>query len=137
MEEKEDWVFYKDIDWDCKNFNRFNVDTRDFHCGYNKQDENHKDIKTISLDKNKPKFFHTKDELTKLLDRLFEESGGAGEWRMIQLKSKDSRVLNWRMKYIRIHRIDVDTFIICNSNGDVLNKELLSNEICQEYLCHQ
>jgi len=137
MKEQDDWVFYKDIDFDCVDFNRFNVDTRDFYCGYSKSNNDHDDIKTLSLSKNQHKFFHTKEELIGLLDRLFEESGGVGKWRMLQLKSNDSRVLNWRMKYIRIFRIDTNVFVVCNGDNIALNKDVLSNKVDQEYLCHR
>ncbi len=78
MEPKDQWVFFRDIDWLCPKNNRFNVDTRDFHCGYFMDHANHSDWETI---KNYPHFFFTKDELVTLLERYFTESGGEAEWR--------------------------------------------------------
>jgi hypothetical protein len=34
MVEQDEWVFFRDIDWEDEKFNVFSVDTRDFHCGY-------------------------------------------------------------------------------------------------------
>lgn len=130
MEEQDEWVFYKYIDWNCPNFNRFNVDTRDFHCGYNLTDELHKDYGTIS---KYNKFFFTEDELKALLDRLFEESGGVVEWRMLSLKSIDERVLNWNIKYLRIWRTEKG-FIVCNSYHQAIPKEILSCDVNKEHL---
>ena len=48
MEQQKEWVFFQDIDWNCEKNNRFNVDTRDFHVGYNFNDKLHKDWSTIS-----------------------------------------------------------------------------------------
>jgi hypothetical protein len=130
MEEQDEWVFYKDIDWNDVNFNRFNVDTRDFHCGYNLTKEIHKDYSTIS---KYDKFFFTEDELKALLDRLFEESGGVKEWRMLSLKSIDERVLNWNIKYLRIWRTEKG-FVVCNSNHEAIPKHILSCEVNKEHL---
>ena len=47
MEEHNAWVFFKKIDWHDPKFNRFNVDTRDFHCGYTFNAETHTDIATL------------------------------------------------------------------------------------------
>ena len=72
MEQQNEWVFFQNIDWNCKKNNRFNVDTRDFHVGYNFNDELHKDWSTISKYNH---FFFTEIELKDLLNRLYEESG--------------------------------------------------------------
>jgi hypothetical protein len=130
MVEQNEWVFFKDIDWDDPNNNRFNIDTRDFHCGYHFSDEVHPDILTIS---KYPAFFFTKEEMLKQIERLYTESGGEGEWRMIDLESDDIRVRNWRLKYLRIFRTDKG-FIICNSDYKALNKNLLSCDIDKKYL---
>ena len=53
MKEKEEWVFFKEIEWNDPKFNRFSIDTRDFHCGYHWQDKNHNDwekLKNIQTD---------------------------------------------------------------------------------------
>jgi len=133
MEEKNEWVFFKNIDWNCQKNNRFNIDTRDFHCGYNFKDELHPDFLTISKYK---KFFFTEEELKSEIQRLYVESGGKGSWRMLTLNSNDGRVNNWAMKYIRIWRTEKG-FIICNSENKAIPKDILSCSVNQEYLCHQ
>jgi len=54
MKEKDEWVHYLEIEWDDKENNRFNVDTRDFHVGYRLEETRHKDIDII---KKYPDFF--------------------------------------------------------------------------------
>jgi hypothetical protein len=128
MVEQKEWVFYKDIDFMDGYFNQFNIDTRDFCSGYTKK--KHPDYDTL---KKYPHFFHSLDELKSLLDRYFEQSGGVGEWRMLDLDVKYPRVNNWKLKYIRIFRTDLG-FIICNSDYKALDKDILSNNVDLRYL---
>lgn len=127
MEPKDHWVFFKEIDWECPKNNKFNVDTRDFHCGYHWDDEGHPDISTL---KNYPHFFLTKDELITLLDRYYTESGGEAEWRFFSLENYR---MGWDLKYLRIFRTDMG-FIVCNSNNKALKKEVLDGKVYQELL---
>lgn len=129
MEPQDKWVFFKDIDWDCPKNNKFNVDTRDFHCGYYWDDEGHPDISTIN---KYPHFFWAKDELTTLLERYYEESGGEGEWRYFSLETYRD---GWYLKYLRIFRTDMG-FIICDSENKALKKDILNGKVYQELLHH-
>lgn len=133
MEQQNKWVFFQDIDWNCPNNNRFNIDTRDFHCGYHFSKELHVDFETLSKYK---KFFFSEEELKLEIERLYTESGGKGKWRMLTLNSNDSRVNNWSMKYLRIWRSEKG-FIICNSENKAIPKYILSCSVNQEYLHHQ
>ncbi len=133
MEEKNEWVFFKDIDFNCPKNNKFNIDTRDFHCGYYFSDELHPDFKTIE---KYSKFFYTESELKNEIERLYTESGGKGNWRMLDLISNDGRVKNWRLKYLRIWRTEKG-FIICNSDEKAIPKEILSCSVDKEYLSLQ
>jgi len=133
MKEQNEWVFFKDIDWNCPKNNRFNVDTRDFHCGYNFKKELHIDYPTVS---KYVKFFYSEEELKKEIERLYNESGGKGEWRMLELISNDGRVKNWNLKYLRIWRTEKG-FLVCNSDNKAIPKDILSCAVNQEYLCHQ
>ena len=130
MEPQNEWVFFQDIDWNCLKNNRFNIDTRDFHVGYNFKDELHKDWATISKYEH---FFFAETELKELLNRLYEDSGGKKEWRMMDLISNDNRVKNWSLKYLRIFRTEKG-FLVCNSDYQALSKSLLNSEVNQEYL---
>lgn len=47
MEEKDEWVFFREIDWNCPKNNSFSIDTRDFHCGYKWKDVPHNDFDTL------------------------------------------------------------------------------------------
>jgi hypothetical protein len=131
MEPKDEWVFFKEIDWDCPKNNRFNVDTRDFHCGYFWGDE-HGDINKL---KNKPEFFLTKEELVELLERYYIESGGDGEWRFFELDSREEKVKNWALKYIRIFRTELG-FIVCNSDERAIRKDILDSPVLSDNLNH-
>jgi hypothetical protein len=132
MKEKDEWVFFRDIDWDYPDNNRFNIDTRDFHCGYLFDSKPHDDYAKLST---KAEFFHTKEELVSLIERLYVESGGEGEWRMLDLVVNDDRLTNWNLKYLRIYRTDRG-FVVCNSKQKSLNKTLLDNPVDQRYLNH-
>jgi hypothetical protein len=131
MEPKDEWVFFKEIDWDCPKNNRFNVDTRDFHCGYFWGDE-HNDINKL---KDKPEFFLTKEELIELLERYYIESGGEGEWRFFELDSREEKLKNWALKYIRIFRTELG-FIVCNSDERAIRKDILDSPVLSDNLNH-
>jgi hypothetical protein len=123
MEEKDEWVFYKELDFNCPKNNRFNIDTRDFHAGYNFQTENHEDWELI---KKYPHFFHTLEQLKQLLDRYFVDSGGADkEWRFFQLTGYGE---NWNLKYLRIYRTDLG-FLICDNYHNALKSEILNQNV--------
>lgn len=129
MEPQNEWVFFRDIDWDCPKNNRFNVDTRDFHCGYFWDEKEHKDWSTI---KKYPHFFHTKEELITLLERYYVESGGKCEWRYFQLENHEK---NWSLKYLRIFRTELG-YVVCDSYNVALKKEILNHKVDYENLCN-
>lgn len=132
MEHQNEWVFFKDIEWNDPKFNQFNVDTRDFHVGYRKEDKYHPDWEII---KKYDKFFLTSEELVKEIERLYKESGGKGEWRMMDLDNKDGRVTGWGLKYLRIWRTDKG-FLVCNSYHKAIPKDVLKSPVNKKYLNH-
>jgi len=75
------------------------------------------------------RFFYTKDELVELIERLFIESGGEAEWRMLSVRNHE----NWNLKYLRIHRTELG-FLICDSDSRAVNKDDLKQPIIQKYL---
>lgn len=123
MEEKDEWVFFREIDWNCPNNNVFWIDTRDFCCGYDFRDIPHEDFDKL---KKYPHFFLTHEELVQLIERYFTESGGEQEWRFFNLEGID----NWNMKYIRIARTELG-YIVCNSNWTALRKDILDKKVEQ------
>ncbi len=148
MKDQDNWILFKDIDWNDENYNQFNVDTRDFHVGYCKRDLNaivdehdltwhEKSYKTIRWDKIRkyPRFFFSEEELKALIERLYTESGGKGEWRMLDLVSGDERVRNWNLKYLRIWRTDKG-FVICNNYNVAIPKPILEVKVDLEHLAH-
>ena len=126
MEEKNEWVFFEEIDWDCPNNNQFNVDTRDFHVGY-KWSEPHKDFNTL---KKYPHFFLSLTELKDLLKHYYDESGGSKDWRYFSLVDYDN---GWSLKYLRIYRTEIG-FVVCNSDKVAIKKSILYSKINQEML---
>lgn len=132
MIEQNEWVFFQDIDWNDPSFNQFNVDTRDFHTGYRWVDVAHKDWNTIS---KYPDFFFKEDEIKSLIERLYNESGGEGKWRMLDLNTKDHRVNNWNLKYLRIYRTEKG-FLICNKQEEAVPKRVFSAPVNIKYLNH-
>lgn len=127
MEEKEEWIPYQEIDWDCEKNNRFWIDTRDFHAGYRWDDEPHPDSSTLEKYDD---FFYTKEEMLKILDRLYTESGGKCEWRYLSLKGG---IENWNLKYIRIQRTPRG-FIICDSEWRALRHRVFEAEVNTDLL---
>lgn len=125
MEDSLDWIFYQDIDFDDIKYNKFNIDTRDFHCSYKFISDVRDDFDVL---KKYPDFFHTTQEVKELLNRYYIESGGQKKWRFFNLVG----VNNWCMKYIRIRRTELG-FIICNSDDIALRKSLLSNNVEVDY----
>ena len=130
MEDKDEWIPYKELDLEDEKFNVFSIDTRDFHAGYRFEKKSHPDYGII---KKYPHFFHTKDEIVALLDRYFIESGGKGEWRYFDLDINVSAVNNWNVKYLRIWRTDKG-FVVCNSNNVAIRKDILAYPVRQEHL---
>lgn len=125
-----DWIQFSEIDLDDETFDRFNIDTRDFHCSQQWLNSPHPDWKTISKYDH---FFYTKEEVIENIKRLYEESGGEGKWRCLYLMSHDVKVLNWNLKYIRIWRTEKG-FMICNSENQAISKEALSCPVDKEVL---
>jgi hypothetical protein len=131
-----DWKHYTEIDFSDKNYYKFNIDTRDFHCGCQTLEDIDEPLKVFeALKKNPNKFVLSKDELLLTIDRLYNESGGKGRWRYLMLDSPCTRNGNWRLKYLRIVRFE-DGFIICNSDNYALSKEVLSCKVNQDHLCY-
>lgn len=130
MEAKDEWVFFREIDWNDPKNNKLHIDTRDFHCGYFYKEEKHPDWKTI---KKYNHFFFTEEELKKVIERLYIESGGKGGWRFLVLKSHDRKVLDWNLKYIRIWRTEKG-FLICNRKNQAISEKVLRSEVDKEHL---
>lgn len=127
MIEQDQWVFFREIDWECPNNNRFNIDTRDFHSGYFWSDTPHQDWSTIQ---KYDRFFFTRDELVETLERLFIDSGGEAEWRFLSL---DTYPKGWKLKYLRIYRTD-QGFVICDDEHKALRKEIFEGKIREHLL---
>lgn len=126
MEEQREWIPFQEIDWADPKNNTFWIDTRDFHAGYGWRDEPHSDFDTL---KKYPRFFWTKEDLVKLLERYFTEAGGKAKWRYFTLEG----INNWRLKYIRIARTELG-FIICDENWEALGKGVLEANVAIEQL---
>ena len=136
------WKYYEDVDFSDKTIARYNIDTRDFYCSVQTKEQMEvKDSLIEKLDTTKidkypvTKFYHTEQEVKDLIERFWRESGGDGEWRMLSLKSHNKQVKNWRLKYIRITRMEKG-FLVCNDENYILSKSVLSSPVEQKYLNH-
>lgn len=129
---KKYWRPYQEVDWD--RFKQYRIDTRDFYCICSNDDHT---LDLSKTKKNPKRYFFDKMELMELLERLFEESGGEGGWRMLTLIGEAShRTSNWQLKYISIFRTDKG-FVIYNRDEDFLfPKAMLSYPVSQKYLNH-
>lgn len=131
-----DWKLYTEIDFSDLKIVKYNIDTRDFHCAYQTKKDLEKEFETFSaFEKSPEKFLHTQEELIELLHRLYNESGGKGKWRYLMLDAPSKGVGNWRMKYLRIFRVQ-NGFVVCNIDNYALSKDVLSAKVNLEYLHH-
>lgn len=133
MDSNDKWIPFKEVNWGLVEFNLFHIDTRDFSVKRNFIEKPFSDYDTI---KKYPHFFFTQEQLDTLMQRLFTESGGEGEWRCLCLKNKSPIVTNWNLKYLRVYRTPLG-FIVCNGEHRAINKILLSSPINQSILMHQ
>lgn len=126
----EDWIPYKEVDFSDESYNKFNIDTRDFHGIGTSTDEK---LNFAALEKKPERFVYTQEELIALLDRLYTESGDKGSWRYLQLEGRNVITCNWNLKYLRIHRHN-NGFVVCNSENYAIKKEVLSSKVEQDHL---
>jgi hypothetical protein len=132
------WIPFKEVDFSDTNINAYHVDTRDFGCTSN----DHKpELDLRKVDKNSEYYEHTAVEVQNLLQRLYEESGGEGEWRMLTLEGEDFRTGGWQMKYIRIYRLhpSAGLLVTCGHHNDtpfIMSKSMLASKVEQKYLNH-
>lgn len=131
--ESNEWVFFEDIDFNDPDINQFNVDTRDFHVGYTT--DSYLDRVNYAKLEKRPDFFHTGDEVKETLRRLFNESGGAVEWRYLSLTGDAEQCSSgWELKYFRIVR-SPKGWLMCNNEYYALNKSKLECSVNQKSLC--
>lgn len=139
---KDEWIPHTEIDWNDKTILLYNIDTRDFHCaqvraeGFSEEEgcNPRQNLNLSKLVKYKDRFFHTSDEAKETIARLFTESGGAVEWRMIWFTGEGNRLSeNWNMKYFRIHRTE-HGLLICHNKHYALSKQVLSCKMNEEFL---
>jgi hypothetical protein len=137
------WKYYEDVDFSDVNIARYNIDTRDFYCAVQTKEQAERPdsiiakLDTTKIDKYPvAKFYHTEQEVKDLIKRFWRESGGDGEWRCLSLKSKNSNVTNWNLKYVRIVRTEKG-LLVCNAYGAIISKNDLSDPIDKEYLHHR
>ena len=126
------WIQFEEVEWNDDKYNRFHVDTRDFYVSCVNSD---KKIPGIHKINKQPKYFHTEEEIKELVLRLYTESGGKGEWRMLDLEHDNHAVRGWDLKYLRICKTEKG-FIVFNSYWVVISKHVLKAKVNQEYLCH-
>lgn len=131
MKQKDSWIKFDELEFSDSENNRFNIDTRDFHAGYSYQDEIYPDLNKIQ---KYPDFFFTEEELIVFLNNLYIEAGSQAEWRFLELINIDGRVRNWRLKYLRIWRVETDKFIVCNCDQQAIPKRILNSKVNQETL---
>lgn len=125
------WIPFTDLDFNNQSLKAFHIDTRDFHADCQEDADYIKetiDFKTLS---NYPeRFYFTGEEIKAILKRLFEESGGLREWRMLSFKENNG----YWLKYIRIYRVDEKYFIICDRENHASKKEFWNGSVNKECL---
>lgn len=119
------WIPFQQVEWDNPQFNKFNIDTRDFHVIANESIP-HPDTDYLHR-KYGSSFFHTIDELKTLIGRYYNESGGEQDWRYFAIQKSD----NWHLKYIRVFRTDYG-FIVCDKDNKAMRKDILSKSYLKQ-----
>ena len=132
--ENNSWIPFQEVDFNDKSILQYYIDTRDFHCKTNKEELTTlgDKINWDKISKYPDRFYYTDGEVSFFLQRIFQESGGEGEWRYLVLDIPKGE--NWNFKYIRIYRIIDNTFLICNKDSYAMNKEILTAPVVTEYL---
>jgi hypothetical protein len=130
MELEDHWKFFKEVDFTNESILQYNVDTRDFHVGCMKKEDDIKEIDISKIEKYPERFFYTPGEIVQLLNRYFIESGGESDWRFFSLINYGD---DWSLKYIRIQRTP-HGLVICNSHLRALTREILNTQVNTELL---
>lgn len=125
------WTSLSEVDFSDQNLNQFHVDTRDF-CISTSGDPRPNNYRLV---RNHPeRYVHTAEEVLAMLNRMFEESGGIREWRMLSLDGSAKKFsINWQYKYFRIYRVN-GGLIVCDMYNLPQTKEHLSCPVFQRYL---
>lgn len=120
----DNWKFFKDVDFSNEKTRQFHVDTRDFHVSLIEKESD--EFKTFSLLEKEPdKYVYSPEEVTELLSRYYDESGGNIEWRYFHLDGEGSDFsLGWQCKYLRIYRHG-GGLVVCNKENYALRKSIL------------
>jgi hypothetical protein len=132
---KDNWIPFKEVDFNNENIVQFNIDTRDFHVSLCDVTEKMKIPEFSTLLKYPERFIYSSEEIINLLTRYYNESGGEREWRMLELESDADEIKNWELKYIRIFRAPllIDSFFVCNSNKRALRKSVLESKVLNRF----
>jgi hypothetical protein len=135
IREHELWQPLSTMDLTDERIDLFNVDTRDFHWRPQKDITDLK-YSLTRASKHPENYFYTAEETKTMLQRLYEESGGPGEWRMLSLTGDAKfRTQGWQLKYLRIIRVGHIRFAVFDSKMEYLfSKHLLSCPVDQEHL---
>jgi hypothetical protein len=134
MEKENDWEFFTGIDFSDETVKMFSVDTRDFHCIAIKDYKEDPKDRALNISKLGNNFFYTPEEVHEIVKKLFDTSGGAVEWRYLELSGDGERVSsNWGLKYLRIERT-AKGLVICNASHYAIRKDIFECKVKQEYL---
>ena len=118
-----DYVFNSNID----NVNSIHCDTRDFYIlfsTWSKKSQSYK-IKYPNSIINKNEIINFLKELNNKTKDKIEE---LNEWRYITNNKEKLSTDNWRYKYIRMYKINIDEFVVLDAYENPIDyKSLLEN----------
>ena len=129
------------IDFQQPQITQWHIDTRDFGftvstVPFEEADSNIR-LYWMMISEGKRKYhinhFWTPKEAYEIVLKLFKDSGGKAEWRMLSIDSTNKVGMNWNLKYLRIFKTP-NGLIFCNKDYYVLSKELLYSSIEKQYL---
>ena len=118
------WIPLDQVPFDEPAITLISVDTRDFHCLIQTEEQKVPDYETLK--KYPKRFFCTPDEVKAYLTRYYEETGGRQDWRFLLLTNgRQEAGGGWQFKYFRIYKTPLG-FIFFGGNKAAIKKEILN-----------
>ena len=130
---KDKWTPINEVDFSDATINQYHIDTRDFHCSTSTKIRPNKYRKVRTCP---DRYILKSEEVNEIVMRLYNESGGEFEWRMLTLIDEKGRTVygNWGLKYLRIYRIENNNLIITDRHSQPITKADLGLKINPKYL---
>ena len=127
---QNEWVDFHTIDFNDKSILKVSIDTRDFHAIITRNPEKVAPQTFVIPEKKAKNFYHTPEEVMTLITRLFTESGGDRDWRMLYLCGEGKRWTSaWQLKYIRLFNTERGYLVCGRQYNNPFPKNILQYKV--------